>query len=108
MSFKYIVAVGHADILAALEQKLAGLQVRGLTISKGEGLGEYRNFFSITHLTEHMRVEIFVDESKADAVVNAIMEAAHSEVPGAGIVAVMPVEKFFHIRTRSETLPDES
>lgn len=50
----------------------------------------------------------FVDASKAEAVANAIMDAAHSDLPGAGIVAVMPVEQFFHIRTRSENLPDES
>lgn len=108
MSFKYVVAVVRANALAALEQKLAGLQVLGLTVSKVEGLGEYRNFFSLTHLTEHLRVEIFVDASKAENVVNAIMDAAHSDMPGAGIVAVLPVEKFLHIRTRSENLPDES
>lgn len=33
------------------------------------------------------------------------MEAAHTGVPGDGIVAVLPVDKVFHIRTRSEVAP---
>jgi nitrogen regulatory protein PII len=60
------------------------------------------------NLVGHIRIDIFVDESKVDAVADAIMDAAHSDVPGADIVAVMPLEKFLHIRTRSATLPDES
>lgn len=108
MHFKYVIAIVRADALAALEAKLAGFHARGLTVTKVGGFGEYADFFSTSHLTEHLKVEIFVEASQADAVVNAVMDAAHSEVPGAGIVAVMPVDKFFHIRTRSEALPDES
>jgi Cu(I)/Ag(I) efflux system protein CusF len=107
MNLKYVVAVIRADVLDALEVKLASLQVRGLTVSKVKGFGEYVDFLAKSHLTEHIKVEIFVEDSKAEAVAAAIMDIAHSEVPGAGIVAMMPVEKFFHIRTRSETLPDE-
>ena len=108
MNLKYVVAVIRADVLDALEAKLASLHVRGLTVSKVKGFGEYMDFLAKSHLTEHIKVEIFVDDSKAEAVATAIMDIAHSEVPGAGIVAMMPVEKFFHIRTRSETLPDQS
>lgn len=108
MGYKYVIAVIRDDLLDALEAQLRRLRVRGLTVSKVKGYGEYKDFFSISQLTQHMRVEIFVDESKAETVANAIMEVARSDVEGAGIVAVMPVEKFFHIRTRSETLPDET
>lgn len=108
MGYKYVIAIVRTDVLDALEAELRRLHVRGLTVSKVRGYGEYRDFFSISQLTEHLHVEIFVDEFKVEAVTNAIMDVAHSEVEGAGIVAVMPVEKFFHIRTRSETLPDET
>lgn len=106
MHFKYVVAIVRADVLGELEAMFGGLHVRGITVTKVMGFGEYADFFSSDHLTEHIKVEIFVEESKAEAITNAIMDAAHSDVPGAGIVAVMPVEKFLHIRTRSETLPD--
>lgn len=108
MSLKYVVAITRPDILAALEAQLASLHVRGMTVTKVKGFGEYIDFLAKNHLTEHIKIEIFVDESKADAVINTIMDTAHSGVPGAGIVAVLPVDKFFHIRTRSEVLPDES
>ena len=107
MSLKYVVAVIRADVLDALEAKLVSLHVRGLTVSKVKGFGEYVDFLAKSHLTEHMKVEIFVEESKVEALTTAIIDIAHSDVPGAGIVAVMPVEKFVHVRTRSETLPDE-
>lgn len=108
MSLKYVVAVIRPDVLDALEAKLAGLQVRGLTVTKVRGFGEYMDVLAKSHLTEHIKVEIFVEESKAEAIATAIMDVAHSDLPGAGIVAVMPVEKFFHVRTRSEVLPDAS
>lgn len=106
MSLKYVIAIIRPDVLDALEAQLAHLHVRGMSVTKVKGFGEYIDLLSKSRLTEHLKIEIFVDESMAEAVTNAIMDVAHSDVPGAGIVAVLPVEKFFHIRTRSETLPD--
>lgn len=108
MSLKYVVAIIRPDVLRALEVKLGSLHVRGMTVTKVKGCGEYTDFFSKNHLTEHIKIEIFIEESRLEALTNAIMDVAHSDVPGAGIVAVMPVEKLLHVRTRSETLPDES
>ena len=108
MSLKYVVAIIRPDVLDALEAKLGILHIRGLTVSKVKGFGEYVDFLAKSHLTEHIKIEIFIEESKVEAVATAIMDIAHSDVPGAGIVAIMPVEKFFHIRTQSEALPDES
>lgn len=107
MAVKYVVAIIRGSVLEALEARLASLGVRGLTVSKVRGQGEYINVLSKDHLVRHMKIEIFVDESNAEAVADAITDVAHSGVPGAGVVAVMPVEKFLHIRTRSETLPNE-
>jgi nitrogen regulatory protein P-II 1 len=106
MSLKYIVAIIRPDVLDALEVKLVSLQVRGLTATKVRGVGEYTDLLARDHLTDRIKVEIFVDATKAEVVTEAIMEVAHSDLPGAGIVAVMPVEKFFHVTTRSEVLPD--
>lgn len=107
MSLKYVIAIVRPDVLGALEARLGSLQVRGMTVTRVEGFGEYADFFSRSHLTEHIKLEIFVEEPKVDAVTDAIMEVAHSDVPGAGILAVLAVDKFFHIRTRSESLPIE-
>jgi len=41
------------------------------------------------------------------AIVKGIMEAAYLGLEGDGIVAVLPVEKFYRIRTRSEVTSGE-
>jgi nitrogen regulatory protein PII len=106
MKFKYVVAIVRPDAVESLEAKLRTVGVRGLTLTKVKGFGEYKNFFTSDWLTDHTKVEIFVEESQADALVQALLEIAQAEVPGAGVVAVMPVERFLHLRTGTETLPD--
>lgn len=105
MSTKYVVAIVREDALEQIQQRLSLLQVRGLSVSKVRGVGEYRDFFSLSQMTEHLQIQIFVDASKVDAVVAAVLDAADSDLPGAGIIAVLPVEQFLHVRTRTERLP---
>jgi nitrogen regulatory protein P-II 1 len=101
MTLKYVIAIIRPDALMALETKLGSLHVQGMTVTKVKGFGEYTDFYSKNHLTEHLKVEIFVEEAKVAALTNAILDVAHSDIPGAGILAVLSVEEFFHIRTRS-------
>ena len=107
MGLRYIVAIIRSDVLKVLERTLASIGVRGFTVTKVKGFGEYADTFSSDWFTVHTKIEIFAEESKAEAITTAIMDVAHSDIPGAGIVAVMAVEKFLHIRTRSETLDDD-
>ena len=46
MGLSYVIAVVRADALEAVEQKLIGIGVRGLTVVKVKGLGRHANFFS--------------------------------------------------------------
>lgn len=108
MSTKYVVAIVREDALEQIQQRLSLLQVRGLSVSKVRGVGEYRDFFSLSQMTEHLQIQIFVDASKVDAVVAAVLDAADSDLPGAGIIAVLPVEQFLHVRTRTERLPRQT
>jgi nitrogen regulatory protein PII len=98
---KYVIAIIRPDVLTELETKLYSLGIPGMTVTKVKGFGEYIDFYSKNHLTEHLKVEIFVEESKVEELTGAIMEVAHSDIPGAGIVAVLPVDRFFHIRTQT-------
>ncbi|MGH8790459.1 MAG: P-II family nitrogen regulator [Cupriavidus necator] len=106
MNIKYVVAIVRSDNLKMLEVRLNSIRVGGVTVTNVKGYGEYKNLFSSDRLVEHTRVEIFAEESKVDLLVRALLDAAHSDPPGAGIVAVMPVERFLHLRTGTETLPD--
>ena len=108
MQFKYVVAIIRPDSLEQLEARFASIDIRGMTVTQVKGLGGYVNFFSRSHLVEHIKIEIFVEESKTGALTNAIIEVAGSDVPGAGVIAVLPVEQFFHVRTGSEALPEKT
>jgi nitrogen regulatory protein PII len=101
MTFKYVIAIIRPDVLATLETKLGSLHIRGLTVTQVKGFGEYTDFYSQNHLTAHLKVEIFVEESKVEELTRAIMDVARSDIPGAGILAVLPVDQFFHIRTQT-------
>lgn len=108
MNFKYVVAIVPPETVDSLEERLRSIGVGGLTLTRVKGFGEYKNFFSNDWFSEHTKIEIFVEESKLEGLVNALLETARSDVPGAGVVAVMPVEKFLHLRTGTEVLPTHS
>lgn len=108
MNFKYVVAIVPSEAVEPLERQLRSMGVGGITLTRVKGFGEYKNFFTSDWLSEHTKIEIFTEESKVEVLLNALMETARSDVPGAGIAAVMPVEKLLHLRTGAEVLPDPS
>jgi nitrogen regulatory protein P-II 1 len=107
MDIKQIVAIIRRDKLEEVEKKLQSMGVERISISKVKGYGEYHDFFARDWMVEEVRLEIFTRKGKVETITAAIMDAAHTGEPGDGIVAVVPVEKFFLVRTRSEAIPDE-
>ncbi len=105
MSFKYVVAIIWPEFVVPLEAKLRSLGVGGITLSKVKGFGEYRNHFSGDGLADHTKVEIFVTDDKVEALLAALQELANTGAPGSGIAAVVPLDKFLHLRTGTEVLP---
>src|SRR3989442_15820263 len=108
MNFKYVVAIVRPDAVESLEARFKSLGVGGITLTRVKGFGEYKNFFTSDWLSDHTKIEVFVEESRLEGLLGALLEAAHSDVPGAGIAAVMPVDKFLHLRTGTEVLPAHS
>lgn len=107
MSFKKVTAIFRCDSCEKVEQELQEIGVHGFSISKVKGYGEYADLYSKDWLVTHARIEIFTEESKTDKIVETIMEAAHIGMEGDGIIAVLPVEKLYRIRTRSEVTAGE-
>jgi len=107
MVFKKVTAIFRCDSCDKVERELQEIGVHGFSISKVKGYGEYANLYSNDWLVTHARIEIFIEESKVAKVVETIMEAAHVGVEGDGIIAVLPVEELYRIRTRSEVEPGE-
>ncbi len=107
MNFKKVTAIFRCDSCEKVENSLQEIGVHGFSISKVKGYGEYTDLYSNDWLVTHARIEIFTEESKVEEIAETIMEAAHVGVEGDGIIAVLPVEKLYRIRTRSEIKDDE-
>ena len=103
MRFKYVVAIVLPGLVPPLELKLQNLGVDGITLTRVKGFGEYKNFFSKDWLNEYTKVEILAEESKVDALLDTLQDLAI----GAGIVAVVSVDRFLHLRTGTEDLPQK-
>ena len=107
MELKTISAIIRSGLLEDVEEKLKKIGVKGLTVTRVKGYGEDKAIWAHDLLGEHARVEIFAEKTKADGIAAAIMEVAHTGASGDGIICVLPVEKIFRIRTKSEVKPGE-
>ena len=105
MEVKRVIAIIRSEALEALEEKLKSLHVGGVTVSRVKGYGEYKNLFTSDWMIQRTKVEIFIEASEVDELIDAMLDIARGDVPGAGVVAVLPVERFLHLRTGTETLP---
>ena len=106
MEFRKVTAIIRPERLDNVEQCLRKLVVPGISVTKVKGYGEFTNFFSPDWLCQHIRVEVFIGVEKADEIAVAIMDAAHTGLEGDGIVAVLPVESVYHIRTKEKCQHD--
>lgn len=102
MNLKKITAIIDNSTLDDVEQRLTSIGVNGFSVSQVSGRGEYRNFFRADVKTQHMKIEVFTREADVDKIVSAIIDVAHRGTQEDGIIAVLPVEKLYRIRTREE------
>ena len=102
MNFVKIVSIIRPEMLGKVEDTLMELSVPGISVSHIKGYGEYANFFRHDRMVEHIQVEVFIGKGRATEIAEKIMEVAHTGGDGDGIVAVIPVESVYHIRTRKK------
>jgi nitrogen regulatory protein P-II 1 len=107
MELRKVTAIIRSSSLKQVEERLQGMNVKGLSVSNVKGYGEYANFFTHGWMITHSRIEIFTEKSNAERIALAIMEAAHTGVSGDGFIAILPVEKMYRIRRRAEARIDE-
>ncbi|MBI5548446.1 MAG: P-II family nitrogen regulator [Deltaproteobacteria bacterium] len=105
--FKKVAAIVRIDVLKKVEQALQGLHVPGVSVTKVKGYGEYSNFFRSDWMVESARIEIFVRRERAKEIARAIIDAAHSGIPGDGLVVISSVEAVYRIRSKELATPDE-
>ena len=102
MKFRKVTAIIRPERLEAVEECLMKLGVPGVSVTKVKGFGEHLNFFKSDWLCSHVRIEVFTDANHAETIADAIVDAAHTGREGDGIVAVLPVETVYHIRTKEK------
>lgn len=107
MEIKLVLAFIRRDRLEAVEESLKQIGVERINVTKVKGYGEYRDFFARDWMVDEVKIEIFTRQHNVESIAAAITEAAHTGVPGDGVVAVIPVEKLFLIRTKNEATPEE-
>ena len=90
------------DVKGALEQ----IGVLGMTVSEVQGYGRQKGHTEVYRGAEYsvdfvpkVRVEVVADDTLADKVVDAVVEAARTGKIGDGKVWVTPVETVVRVRT---------
>ena len=108
MKFCKLTAIIQPDRLDNVEEKLNELGVSGFTKMAVNGVGEYKNYFKEDSVSSHIRVEMYLQETRESEVVEGILEVAHTGSQGDGIVVVSPVVEIYRIRTREKCHMEES
>src|SRR6516164_4500191 len=90
------------DIKASLEQ----VGILGMTVSEVQGYGRQKGHTEVYRGAEYsvdfvpkVRIEVLVDDSAVDKVVDVIVQAARTGKIGDGKVWVSPVEAVVRVRT---------
>ena len=93
---KKLEIIIRPSALDNVKDKLASLDIHGMTCTEVRGFGRQRGH------TEVYRLEIVVHDSMTESVVQAVMEAARTGNVGDGKIFVTPVENAWRIRTGEE------
>jgi len=102
MNYRKITAIIQPLKLEAVEEKLKNLCVPGISVTKVQGYGEARNYFNSEWTSAYVRIEIFIESSRAQEVAQGIIDAAHTGNEDDGIVAILPVESLYRIHTKEQ------
>ncbi|CAM05234.1 nitrogen regulatory protein P-II family [Saccharopolyspora erythraea NRRL 2338] len=103
---KLVTAIVQPSKLDELKEALGRLGVLGMTVSEAQGYGRqkghkevYRGAEYSVDFIEKLRVEVLVEDSTVDKVVDGIVSATRTGKVGDGKVWVTAVESVVRVRT---------
>ncbi len=106
---KQVTAIIKPFKLDEVREALAEVNVTGLTVTEVKGFGRqkghtelYRGAEYVVDFLPKIKVEVVVDDSQADNVVDAIIKAARTGKIGDGKIFVSSVEQAVRIRTEEK------
>jgi nitrogen regulatory protein P-II 1 len=103
---KLITAIVKPSRVDDIKQALQANGVQGMTVSEAQGFGRqkghkevYRGAEYIVDLIPKVRIEILVDDSELQRLLDLIVNTANTGSIGDGKVWVTPVETVVRVRT---------
>jgi nitrogen regulatory protein P-II 1 len=103
---KMVKAIIKPFKLDDVKEALGNIGVHGMTVTEVRGYGRqkghtelYRGAEYIVDFLPKVELEVVVEESQVDGVVDAIIAAARTDKIGDGKIFVLPVEQAIRIRT---------
>jgi len=103
---KLVVAILKPFKLDDVKERLKALNVSGMTITEAQGFGRQRGHTEVYRGAEYevdfvpkLKLEVLIDDSQVDEIVEAIVSAANTGKIGDGKVWVVPVEQAVRVRT---------
>ncbi len=103
---KYIVAIIKPFKLEEVREALGALGIQGITVTEVKGHGRQRGHTEFYRGAEYavsfvpkVKLEVAVDDSIADRVVEAIQTAAQTGQIGDGKIFMLPLESALRVRT---------
>jgi nitrogen regulatory protein P-II 2 len=103
---KFIVAIIKPHKLDDVREALAGVGIEGMTASEVKGYGRQKGQTEIYRGAEYqvnfvpkVKIEVAVDDSVVDNVVDAIRNAANTEKIGDGKIFVLDLQSAVRVRT---------
>lgn len=103
---KLVIAIIKPFKLDNVREALGAIGVEGMTVSEVKGYGRqkgqteiYRGAEYAVNFVPKVKLEIAVDDSLADRVVETVRETARTDKIGDGKIFVLDVEQAMRIRT---------
>ena len=103
---KKIEAIIKPFKLDDVKETLNEIGIQGMTIVEVKGYGRQKGHKEIYRGAEYevefipkIKLEIIIEASQVDEVVNTIREAANTDAIGDGKIFVLPVEEVVRVRT---------
>jgi len=103
---KKIEAIIKPFKLDDVKEALNAIGIKGMTITEVKGYGRqkghkeiYRGAEYIVDFIPKVKMEIIVDATQLDEIIETIQKAAHTGKIGDGKIFVLPVEEVIRVRT---------
>jgi nitrogen regulatory protein P-II 2 len=103
---KFVIAIVKPNRVEEVREALAGVGVKGMTVSEVKGYGRQKGHTEIYRGAEYQvdftpkaKIEIAIDDDEVQAVLQTIARAANSGKIGDGKVFVLELAETMRIRT---------